>query len=44
MSNVVKFESAKVPAHLSKFAGMFDMGNDALGKSGPNYPVLNIKG
>lgn len=44
MSNVVKFESAKVPAHLSKFAGLFGGANDALGKSGPSYPVLNIKG
>lgn len=43
MSNITKFESAKVPAHLSKFAGMFG-GNEALGKNGPSYPVLNFKG
>ncbi len=43
MSNITKFEGAKLPAHLNKFAALFG-GNDALGKSGPTYPVLSIKG
>ena len=45
MSNIVSFESAKIPAHLKKMAAAFGAANDALKTStGPTYPVLTIKG
>lgn len=43
MSNVALFDK-KLPAHLSKYAGLFGGNSALLTRSGPSYDVLTIKG
>lgn len=44
MSNLTKFESAKLPAHLTKLASLFGDSSALITRSGPSYDVLTIKG